>query len=171
MPAIRRVLDRAHPEVAVPTSTLDIPETWQAVPDPGPALAAFSDSRTLSPAVETNLVLTATALPQGATLASWQEEVTAQRLATLPDLQVLEERDTRTSEGEVLRCSNAVMTDPQGVTLLSRRWSRVAGAAGLTLTLTTLPLVDVEHADLFDAIAASWTLDAAPAEETPDARA
>lgn len=150
--------------------TLDVPETWRAVPDPGPALAGFTDSRALSPAVETNLVLTASALPEGATLTSWQEAVTAQRIAALPDLQVLDERDTRTAEGDVLRYSSGVMTDPHGVTLLSRRWSRVAGAAGLTLTLTTLPLVDVEHAALLDAIAASWTLVAAPAKETPDAR-
>ena len=170
MAATRHVVDSADPDAAVPSSTLDLPETWRTVPDPGPALAAFTDGRTLSPAVETNLVLTATALQDGATLASWQDTVTAQRLAALPDLQVLDERDAQAPDGGRLRCSSAVMTDPHGVTLLTRRWCWVVGAAGLTLTLTTLPLVDVEHGDLLDAIAASWALGPVPTEETPDAR-
>lgn len=171
MASTTHLVDTGQLEVDAPASALELPETWSAGSDPGPALAVFSDSRTLSPAIETNLVLTAAALTEGTTVASWQAEVRAERLATLPDLQILDERATTAADGDALWYSSSVMTDPQGVTVLTRRWSRVTEGTGLTLTLTTLPLIDLQHAETLDAIAASWTLEAAAAKETPDAHA
>lgn len=153
------------PSGAVPTSTLEVPEQWRALPVPDGAVGALSDGRSLSRAIETNLVLTATTLPEGATLPSWQASVRAERLAALPDLQILDERATTSPEGEELWHSSSVMTDPQGVTILTRRWSRIAGDTGLTLTLTTLPLTDAAHDEMLDRIVGTWKVLAAPGKE------
>lgn len=156
------------PPAAADASTLELPEQWRALPVPDSALAAFSDGRSLSRAIETNLVVTATTLPEDATLRSWQSSVRADRLAALPDLQILDERARTAADGCELWHSSSVMTDAQQVTVLVRRWSRITGGLGLTLTLTTLPLVDAAHGERLDRIAESWTLLAA-GEELHDA--
>lgn len=149
-------------------STLDLPDTWAEVPAPEAALAVLTDGRTLSLAIETNIVLTASPLENGATLASWQADVRAERLSMLPDLQILDARPVTGAINDELWYTSSVLTDPQGVTLSVRSWSRVQASTGLTLTLTTLPLVDVEHGAELDRIAASWTPAEPAAERTPD---
>lgn len=164
-----RPVPAARPDRPGTATTLELPATWSAVDAPAPALAAFSDGRSLSPAIETNIVLTAADPVPGGTLASWQAAVREERLATLPDLQILEERSVPGAGGGELWHTSSVLTDPQGVTLLVRSWSLVHEGTGLTLTLTTLPLVDAEHGAELDRIAATWAPGPPSRERTPDA--
>lgn len=150
------------PTGLTPPMTLHVPENWQA-PDeliqPG-LLAVFTDGRSLSPAGETNIVLISQQLPEDFDLHTWQVEARARQLASLPDLQVLDDRAI--DAGGVERWYRAsVMTDASGSTVLTRQWSQLLGNQGVTLTLTTLPTIDAMHAELFDDIAASWVIEVA----------
>lgn len=140
--------------------SLTFPASWVEVTEDlrEEVLAVFSDDRTLSPAVATNAVVIGQELPPDFELRTWQSEARARQLASLPDLQVLEDRAL---DGESLPTwyRSSVMTDQGGTTVLTRQWSRLVDQRGLTLTLTTLPMVDALHADLLDAIAESWTLE------------
>lgn len=154
---------RTHRVPGPPPMQLDLPLTWRPLPDaPGPGvLTAFGDDRSLSPAVETNIVLTTTPPLEDPSLARWQQAIRAEQLAALPDAQVIEDRldtDARATWYRAL-----LMTDPSGSTLLVRHWSRVVAGAGVTLSLTTAPGVDAEHAPLLDAIAGSWRTESADA--------
>lgn len=171
MATTTRPVPAARPDRPGTATTLELPETWSAVDAPAPALAAFSDGRSLSPAIETNIVLTAADPGAGGTLTAWQAAVREERLASLPDLQILEERSVLGAGGEEQWHTSAVLTDPQGVTLLVRTWSLVREGTGLTLSLTTLPLVDAEHGAELDRIAATWTPAQPAPERTPDADA
>ncbi|WP_114853641.1 DcrB-related protein [Brachybacterium sp. YJGR34] len=146
---------------------LDLPASWSAIPEPGPVLAAFSDGRALSPGIATTAVITADPLPEGTALEPWQQAVRTAQLTSLPDLQVLDDRRLDAVDGSAQWYCASVMTDQNGVTVLTRRFCRTVPGLGLTLTLTTLPLVDAQHADRLDAIAESWRL-SAPAEDGAD---
>lgn len=139
-----------------PRMTLDLPDAWSEVADAGPVLAAYSDGRSLSPAIASNVVLTALTLTDGQELATWQGAVREVQMSTLPDLQVLDDRPVVGTDGSEQWYTSSVMTDQNGATVLTRRWNRIVAERGITLTLTTVPMVDAQHADLFDAIAASW---------------
>lgn len=76
-----RPVPAARPDRPGTATTLELSESWSAVDAPAPALAAFSDGRSLSPAIETNIVLTATDPVPGGTLASWQAAPSAGRSA------------------------------------------------------------------------------------------
>jgi len=155
-----RTVTVQDPEGYAPRMSLTLPGTWGEVPDAGPVLAAYSDGRALSPAIATNVVLTAMTVPVGQDLEDWQGAVRAAQMSTLPDLQVLDDRRLDAADGSTQWYTASVMTDQSGVSVLTRRWSRVVGERGLTLTLTTVPMVDAQHAELLDAVAASWTVDA-----------
>lgn len=156
-----RVVTVQDPDAALPPMSLELPSQWSAIPAPGPTLAAFSDGRSLHPGIASNVVLTAVPLAEGADLESWQGAVRQEQLSTLPDLQLLEDRRLDAERGAAQWYAASVMTDPNGATVLVRRWSLVTSGLGLTLTLTTLPIADARHAETFDAIAGSWRLDAA----------
>lgn len=156
------------PDGPVPSMALDLPAGWSEAPSPDAALAVFSDGRSLHPGIETNAVLTAVQLPEGTRLGGWQTLTRDTQLAALPDLQVLDDRVLDEGEESEQWYTASVMTDEHGVTVLTRRWSRLLPGLGLTLTLTTLPLVDAEHADALDALAASWTVAAPRPEEASD---
>lgn len=160
-----------RPDSLVPPMAVDVPATWVPTPATDAVLAGFMDDGTLSPAYGTNIVLTGAALPEGIGLEDWQITVRDRQLSALPDLQVLDDRRLPalggdTSAEQWYHCS--VMTDRHGATVLTRRWNRLVPGLGLTLTLTTLPLLDAEHGDLFDAIAASWTITEPTTEERAD---
>lgn len=155
-----RTVTVQDPEGRAPRMSLTLPGTWGEVPDAGPVLAAYSDGRALSPSIATNVVLTAMTVPEGQDLEDWQGAVRAAQMSTLPDLQVLDDRRLDAADGSTQWYTASVMTDQSGVSVLTRRWSRVVGERGLTLTLTTVPMVDAQHAELLDAVAASWTVDA-----------
>lgn len=140
--------------------SLTLPESWVAVTEDlrEEVLAVFSDDRTLSPAIATNAVVIGQELPPDFDLRTWQSEARARQLASLPDLQVLEDR-ALDGEGLPTWYRSSVMTDQGGTTVLTRQWSRLVDQRGLTLTLTTVPMVDALHADLLDDIAESWTLE------------
>lgn len=144
-----------------PSMTLEIPASWQSVPDAAgaAALAVYSDGRELSPGIASNAVLISQELPEHFDLAIWQREARARQLASLPDLQILDDRPCLLGGGEAWYRAS-VMTDKIGATLMTRQWNRMHGHQGLSLTITTLPMVDAQHADLFDAIAESWTITA-----------
>jgi len=139
-----------------PRMTLEIPGAWSEVSDAGPVLAAYSDDRSLSPAIASNVVLSALTLTEDLDLATWQGAVREVQMSTLPDLQVIDDRPVVGPDGTEQWYTSSVMTDQNGATVLTRRWNRVVRDRGITLTLTTVPMVDAQHADLFDAIAASW---------------
>lgn len=150
----------ASPENSLaPEMTLEIPVSWQAVPDAAgaAALAVYSDGRELSPGIASNAVLVAQELPDHFDLAIWQREARARQLASLPDLQILDDRPCLLGESEAWYRASA-MTDRSGATLMTRQWNRMHGNQGVSLTITTLPMVDAQHAALFDAIAESWTV-------------
>lgn len=168
MSTTSRTVTAHDAEGAVPRMTLQIPETWTEVSDAGPVLGAWSDDRSLSPGIATNVVLTALELPEDVDLLEWQRGTRAIQLSSLPDLQVLDDRQLDDGHGTEQWYASSVMTDQHGVTVLTRRWSRRAPGFGLTLTVTTLPLVDAEHSDVLDAIAESWTVEADSENGAPD---
>ncbi len=140
--------------------SLTLPASWVEVTEEmrAEALAVFSDDRTLSPAIATNAVVLSQELPADFDLRTWQSEARARQLASLPDLQVLEDRALERDRTPTWYRSS-VMTDQGGTTVLTRQWSRLVNHRGLTLTLTTLPMIDAVHGDLLDSIAGSWTLE------------
>lgn len=139
--------------------SLEIPDTWtDASSDdelPTEVLAAFTDDRSLTAGFTTNVLLISQELP-AADLESWQLRSRREQLASLPDLQIL---DDRVVSGSPLPTwyRSRVMTGSGPSTQLVREWSRVVADRALTLTITTVPTVDAEHAELLDAIADSWT--------------
>lgn len=160
-----------RPDSRVPSMTVDVPVAWAPTAATDAVLAGFMDDGSLSPAYGTNIVVTGTALPEGIGLEGWQITARDRQLAALPDLQVLDDRRIPAPEGDAsaeqwYHCS--AMTDQHGATVLTRRWNRLVPGLGLTLTLTTLPLLDAEHAALFDAIASSWTITEPTTEESAD---
>ncbi|HEX7353154.1 hypothetical protein [Brachybacterium sp.] len=154
------------PDGPIRSMALDLPAGWSEVPSPDAVLAAFSDGRSLNPGIETNAVLTAVQLPEGTRLRGWQTLIRDTQLAALPDLQVLDDRALDEGDESEQWYTATVMTDEHGVTILTRRWSRLLPGLGVTLTLTTLPLVDAEHGKALDALAASWAVTAPSPEET-----
>lgn len=170
MTTATRTVTVQDPESTVPPMALDLPAGWVEVADAGPVLGAFSDARSLDPGIASNATLTAVPLAAGTDLEAWQSVVREEQLSTLPDLQVIEDRRLDTDDGTAQWHGSSVMTDPNGATLLVRRWSRVVPGIGLTLTLTTLPTVDARHGELFDGLAASWRLGASPRNGDSDAR-
>lgn len=148
--------------------SIDIPEDWESIPRdesmPESVLAVFGDARSLTPGFTTNVLLIAQSLDNDIDLASWQRRSLTHQRATLADLQVLEDRAVETDEGPAWYRSR-LMTGDGPATHLVREWSRIVDGTAMTLTITTVPLVDGEHGALLDAIAASWRV-----EETEDAR-
>lgn len=155
-----RVVTVQDPDATLAPMTLELPAGWSEVPDPGPVLAAYSDDRSLDPGIASNIVLSAVALAGDTDLETWQSAVRQDQLATLPDLQLLEDRRLDAEDGTAQWYASSVMTDPGGATVLVRRWSRTESGVGLTLTLTTLPTADARHAETLDALADSWRLGA-----------
>lgn len=167
----------ARPEERVPAMTVDVPASWVPTPPSNAVISGFMDEGELSPAYRTNIVVTAAGLPADADLEAWQATLREQQRATLPDLQILDDRrlplpdpdaGAGAGAGTETWYHSSVMTDQNGATVLTRRWSRIVPGLGITLTLTTLPLLDAEHGVLFDAIAASWAVAGIDAEEATD---
>lgn len=164
----------ARPVQTVPPMLVDVPDTWVPTPPTNSVISGFMDEGDLSPAYRSNIVVTGTELPAEIGLEAWQTTVRDRQLAALPDLQVLEDRRLPAREEDShseqwYHCST--MTDQNGATVLTRRWNRLVPGLGITLTLTTLPLLDAEHSALFDAIAASWTFAGTATQEATDDRA
>lgn len=154
-----------HAAAVSPTISVsvELPPTWARSRDrfPRDVLAVFTDERSLDPAFETSVILTCS--PAEA-LDTWQEDVRATRLATLPDVQILDDRELDEAPG--IWYSALMTTDATQSTILVRAWATVADELGLTLTLTTLPHIDAAHARILDAIAPTWSLmDSEPDEE------
>lgn len=167
----------ARPEERVPAMTVDVPASWVPTPPSNAVISGFMDEGELSPAYRTNIVVTAAGLPEDADLEAWQATLRDQQRATLPDLQILDDRRLPVPDqdagadagaGAETWYHSSAMTDQNGATVLTRRWSRIVPGLGITLTLTTLPLLDAEHGVLFDAIAASWAVAGTDAEEATD---
>jgi len=160
-----------RPDSLVPPMTVDVPVTWAPIPATDALLAGFMDDGSLSPAYGTNIVVTGTALPESIGLEDWQVTARDRQLAVLPDLQVLDDRRLPAADGDTSAeqwYHSSVMTDQHGATVLTRRWNRLVPGLGLTLTLTTLPLIEAEHGALFDTIAGSWTITEPTTEESAD---
>lgn len=161
----------ARPTEVIPSMTVDVPTDWVPTPPTDAVISGFLDDGGISTAYRSNIVFTASALPADAELEAWQVTLRRQQLASLPDLHILDDRRLQESAEDPSGdqwyfCST--MTDRSGATVLTRRWNRMLPELGLTLTLTTLPLLDAEHGEMFDAIAASWTLAAAATTEATD---
>jgi hypothetical protein len=152
-----RITDPASSALSL---TLRLPDGWteltgeEALPDE--VIAVFSDAGVLATGFTSTAVVISQQVPDGLTIGDWQARTRAQQLATLPDLHIFEDRQLADAPSPTWYRARTV-TGQGPATLLVREWSRILAGRGLTLTLTTVPMADAEHADLFDEIAASWT--------------
>ena len=162
-----RITDPDAPDLQM---TLEVPSQWSS-PDlpedlPPEVRAVLTDGGELTQGFATNVVVVTQALPAGTDLGRWQRGALDQQLSSLPDVQILEDRQTDAAEPTWYRAR--VTTGEGPATLLVREWSRIVAGRGMTLTLTTVPPVDAAHGELLDAVAASWRTTQQSVPPTPE---
>ncbi|MEE6294895.1 hypothetical protein [Georgenia wangjunii] len=147
--------------------SLDVPDSWEVHHDVrGIPLVAVEPE----PGFRTNIVVTYSALGEGATLKDWQRDTDRLLPSTLEDYLLLDLEMTIVAGHEgARRLAHHASKDNKSLTM--EQWVTVVGTTGITLTATCATMRYLEQAPVIGRSVASLEIHGEPTDTAPGAAA